>query len=84
MSIARKVQLTAFQNQLVSKPMNWPAEMIGQDIWLIMDMEMPSYETKKTGKKIFESSEKKCRFQFTGRYSMDGVLAIYKLVEVTS
>jgi hypothetical protein len=86
MALARKVQLTAFQGQLVGKAMDWPAEMIGQDIYLVMDMEMPSYETEKASSiKVYESTPKKCRFQFTGGYSMAGDMpAIYKLVEVSS
>ena len=86
MSVARKVVLTAFGERLVSKPMEWPADKIGQDIWLVMDMEMPSYVTAKNSSiKVYESNTKKCRFEFTGGYSMKGYMpAVYKLVEVVS
>lgn len=84
MSVARKVQLTAFNGRLVSEPMEWPADKIGQDIWLVMDMEMPSYQTEKNSSiKVYETSTKKARFEFSGGYSLGGDMsAIYKLVEV--
>ena len=86
MSVGTKVILTAFNGQLVGKPMDWPREKIGEDIWLIMDMEAPSYETKEGSSiKVYESTTKKCRFQFSGGYSINGDMpAIYKLVEVVS
>ncbi len=84
MKIAQKVQLTAFNGKLVGKPMDWPADKIGEDIWLVMDMENISYETEKNSSiKVYDLSPKKARFQFSGGYSMNGDMpAIYKLVEV--
>lgn len=84
MSIARKVQLTAFNGKLVGKPMDWPADKIGEDIYMVMDMEAPSYEHGEDSSiKVYESYPKKARFQFSGGYSMNGDMpAIYKLVEV--
>ena len=43
MSNARKIQLTAFNGKLVGQPMDWPEEKIGEDIYMVMDMENPSY-----------------------------------------
>lgn len=85
MSIAKKVQLTAFNGRLVGEPMDWPADKIGQDIYLPMDMESPSYVTKENSSiKVYETSIKKARFQFSGGYSSIGTMpAIYKLVEVS-
>lgn len=83
---AKKVLLTAFNQRLVGKPMEWPSDKIGEDIWLLMDMENLSHVTEKNSSiKVYESTTKKCRFQFTGGYSMNGDMpAIYKLVEVIS
>lgn len=84
MSVARKVQLTAFNGRLVGKPMEWPADKIGQDIYLMMDMESPSHEYELNSSiKVYETSPKKARFEFSGGYSMNGDMpAIYKLVGV--
>lgn len=84
MSNARKIQLTAFNGKLVGQPMDWPEEKIGEDIYMVMDMENLSYETKENSSiKVYEITPRRARFQFSGGYSMSGDMpAIYKLVGV--
>lgn len=86
MSVGTKVVLTAFNGKLVGKPMDWPREKIGEDIWLVMDMENPSFDFEPHSSiKTYELSTKRARFQFSGGYSSVGAMpAIYKLVEVVS
>lgn len=84
MSNARKIQLTAFNGKLVGQPMDWPEEKIGEDIYMVMDMENLSYVTKEiSSTKVYETTPRRARFQFSGGYSMKGDMpAIYKLVGV--
>jgi hypothetical protein len=86
MSVATKVVLQAFNGKLTSQPIDWPREQIGQDIWLILDMENPSFDFKPNSSiKTYEVSTKRARFQFSGGYAASGSMpAIYKLVEVIS
>ena len=84
MSVATKIVLTAFGQKLVSQPIDWPREKIGEDIYMIMDMEQPSITKEPYGSILeFETAPKKARFQFSGGYaSTKDMPAIYKLVEV--
>lgn len=81
-----KVQLTAFGGKLKSDLMDWPREEIGRDIYLILDMEMPSFVTEQNSSiKVYERSTRRGRFEFSGGYGMSKETpAIYKLVEVQS
>lgn len=86
MSIGTKVQLYAFGEKLKSEPFDWPEDKIGDDIYLMVDMEKPSFITKPHSSiKIYDTTTKRARFEFTGGYSMNGDNpAIYVLVEVLS
>jgi hypothetical protein len=86
MSVGTKIILQAFGAKLTSKPMDWPREKIGEDIWLLLDMENPSFDHEPNSSiKTYELTTKRARFQFSGGYSMNGDMpAIYKLVEVVS
>lgn len=81
---ASKVVLTAFGKRLISKPMEWPTDKIGEDIYLIMDMERPSITREPNSSiKVYDTVTKKARFQFSGGYSMSNdTPAIYVLVGV--
>lgn len=82
-NLGKKVVLTAFNGRLRSAPMEWPESKIGEDIYLIMDMEKPSVVTGSGGIKEYDSMPKKARFEFSGGFSsQDELPAIYKLVEV--
>lgn len=86
MSMATKVILTAFGGKLVSQPMDWPRDKIGEDIYMIMDMEQQSFTRENENSSIldFEMVPKKARFQFSGGYAgTKDMPAVYKLVEVS-
>lgn len=86
MSIARKVTLTAFGQRLISQPMEWPADKIGQDILLPLDMEKPTYRKVVEGSSINEYTQTPVlgRFEYSGGSKLDDLLAVYVLVEVRS
>ena len=82
-NLGKKVLLTAFNGRLMAEPIEWPEDKIGQDIWLIMDMEKPSVERDNQHINIYETTAKRCRFEFSGGFHSSGDMpAIYKLVEV--
>ena len=84
---SRKVVLYAFGRKLKSEPMDWPQEQIGRDIYLLLDMEQPSHEYELNSSiKVYETTTKRARFEFSGGYSMNhsGEPAVYVLVGVES
>lgn len=86
MSVATKVVLTAFGGKLVSQPMDWPREKIGEDIYMMMDMEKQSFTKEREYGSIldFETTPKRARFQFSGGYAgTKDMPAVYKLVDVS-
>lgn len=81
-----KVILTAFGGKLQSKPMDWPEDHSGRDIYMMLDMERPSVKTNDGGSYVYEDySKRKCRFEATRSYSGnigEETAEIYRLVEI--
>lgn len=80
-----KVLLTAFSGKL-SGIMEVPDNFHERDLWLMMDMETPSFTREPLGGiKTFETTSKRGRFQGTSGHKIfkDGSSAeVYKLVEI--
>jgi len=79
-----KVMLTAFGGKLKGL-MEIPDNFNERDIYLMMDMEQPSYEREPRGQKVYELTTVRGRFEATnGHFSLSegGFAEEYKLVEV--